>query len=223
MIENGENDKLQLQCSMRELVILNEIARVLNTSVDLAAALEVALERVGALFDLETGWVWLLNEESGEGESYLAAARNLPPALVANSALMEGHCWCLDSYRLGQLTDAANINVITCSRLKNMAEGTAGLRCHDSVPLYVRDQKLGMLNLVSADWRELDAEDLRLLHTIGDMLSIAVGRARLLRAQFKTRRGGRTQSIGARDTRYLGTRLDGRAVTASCAPVWRPC
>jgi two-component system, NarL family, sensor kinase len=96
---------------MRELVILNEIARALNTSVDLAAALEVALERGGALFDLETGWVWLLNEESGE--PYLAAARNLPPALAANPALMEGYCWCLDSYRSGELTDAANINVIT--------------------------------------------------------------------------------------------------------------
>jgi len=168
---------------VRELAILNEVARALNTSVDLGTALAVALERVGALFSLETGWVWLLNEASGE--PYLAAARNLPPALADNPALMEGHCWCLDSYRSGQLTDAANINVITCSRLRNLAEGTAGLRCHASVPLYVRDEKLGMLNLVSADWRELEDGDLRLLHTIGDMLSIAVARARLYARSIK--------------------------------------
>jgi two-component system NarL family sensor kinase len=35
------------------------------------------------------------------------------------------------------------------------------------------------MNLASTDWRELSDEDLRLLHTIGDLLSIAIERARL--------------------------------------------
>jgi two-component system NarL family sensor kinase len=38
---------------------------------------------------------------------------------------------------------------------------------------------LGVLNVADTDWRELSDEDLRLLHTIGDLLSIAVERARL--------------------------------------------
>ena len=33
--------------------------------------------------------------------------------------------------------------------------------------------------MASVDWRELTADDLRLLYTIGDMLSIAIERARL--------------------------------------------
>lgn len=177
MTKTNERELRSLERRLRELDIINEVARALNTSADLATALEVALERVGALFALPTGWVWLLGEESGE--PYLAAARNLPPALAENPSRMEGHCWCLDSYRAGQLKDAANINVISCSRLRNLPEGTGGLHCHASVPLYVRGEKLGMLNLVSADWRELDADDLRLLHTIGEMVSTAVERARL--------------------------------------------
>jgi two-component system NarL family sensor kinase len=36
-----------------------------------------------------------------------------------------------------------------------------------------------VLNVASGDWRELTSDDLRLLHTIGDLLSIAVERARL--------------------------------------------
>ena len=36
-----------------------------------------------------------------------------------------------------------------------------------------------MLNVASGDWRELSSDDLRLLYTVGDLLSIAVERARL--------------------------------------------
>src|SRR5207253_1437987 len=124
-----------------------------------------------------TGWIWLLREETGE--SYLAAAQNLPPALAHNPRLMEGSCYCLDSYRSGDLSGAANVNVVTCSRLKSLVDGTDGLRYHASIPLYAQEKRLGVLNLASADWRELSAEDLRLLHTVGDLLSIAVERARL--------------------------------------------
>ena len=42
-----------------------------------------------------------------------------------------------------------------------------------------KKKKLGMLNVVSSDWQELTAEDLRLLETVGDMIGIAIERARL--------------------------------------------
>jgi two-component system NarL family sensor kinase len=38
---------------------------------------------------------------------------------------------------------------------------------------------LGVLNVASTDWRELSPEDLQLLYTLGDMISIAIERARL--------------------------------------------
>jgi len=79
----------------------------------------------------------------------------------------------------GNLDGAANVNVITCSRLEKLADGTDGLRYHASIPLYARGKNLGVLNVASRDWRRLTPEDLRLLYTIGDMLSIAVKRARL--------------------------------------------
>ncbi len=58
-------------------------------------------------------------------------------------------------------------------------DGTEGLRYHASIPLYAHEKQLGVLNVASADWRELSPEDLRLLHTVGDLLSIAIERARL--------------------------------------------
>ena len=162
-----------------ELSVLNEIARELNRSVNLGEALEFALEQVAELLELRTGWIWLRNEATGQ--FYLAASRNLPPALADNPSLMDGagYCYCLDTYKKGDLEGAANVNVVTCSRLKGLVDGTDGLRHHASIPLYAGEKKLGIMNVASHDWKGLSPVDLRLLYTIGDLLSIAVERARL--------------------------------------------
>ena len=173
----GDSYADQLKRRNHELSILNAIAQALNGSVDLAQAVHTALARVTELLDLQTGWVWLLHEETGQ--SYLAAAQNLPPVLAQNPRKMEGSCYCLRTYRDGDLEGAANVNVVECSRLSGLVDGTDGLRYHSSIPLYAHGKKLGVLNVASTDWRELSPEDLQLLYTLGDMISIAIERARL--------------------------------------------
>ncbi len=175
-----DTDTAKLQRRSRELSILKAIAEALNREVDLDRALHVALLQVVELFDLRTGWIWLLREDTGE--PYLAVAQNLPPALADNPRRMEGSCYCLDTFRSGDLNGAANVSIITCTRLKGLIDGTAGLRSHASVPLYAHGKRLGVLNVVSSDWRELSAEDLRLLYTVGDLVGIAIERARLFAA-----------------------------------------
>src|ERR671932_1346436 len=168
-----------LQRLNHELSVLNAIARELNRSVDLGETLEFTLAQVAELLDLRTGWVWLISEESSE--PYLTAAQNLPPLLPTHPRRMDGsgYCYCLDTYKRGDLEGAANVNVLTCSRLDGLVDGTDGLRYHASIPLYAQDKKLGVMNVASPDWRSLSPEDLQLLYTIGDLLSIAVERARL--------------------------------------------
>ena len=185
-------DAHTLQQRNRELTILKSIAEVLNRSVDVHQALNTTLAQVADLFDLRTAWVYLLDDDTGE--SYLAASQNLPPGLVDDPTLMEDQqCYCLDTYRKGDLKGAANVNIITCTRLAKLVDGTGGLLYHASVPLYAQDRKLGVLNVVSSDWRELSDDDLRLLHTAGDLLSIAVERTRLYE---------RSVELGAIEERY---------------------
>jgi two-component system NarL family sensor kinase len=162
-----------------ELSVLNEIARELNRSVELGEALGFTLSQVAELLGLKTAWIWLIEESSPE--PYLAAARNLPPALADDPRRMDGsgYCYCLDTYRRGDLEGAANVNVLTCSRLDGLVDGTGGLRYHASIPLYAGEKKLGVMNVASPQWRGLSPEDLQLLSTIGDLLAIAVERARL--------------------------------------------
>lgn len=168
-----ESDTQRLQRRNRELAILSTIAAALNQEVDLAQALNAALIQVAALFGLQTSWVFLLDEHES---TYLAAAQNLPPALADHPRRMGGTCDCLDAYHDGHLTDPRNI---TCSRLENLVVGTMGLRFHASIPLNAHGKPLGVLNVASTDWEQLADDELELLHTVADLVSIAVERARL--------------------------------------------
>jgi two-component system, NarL family, sensor kinase len=179
MVEPLNDTKKDLRRLNHELSVLNEIARQLNRSVNLGEALAFTLAQVAELLGLRTGWIWLMNEDLSE--PYLAAAQNLPPALSEDPRRMDGsgYCYCLDTYKRGDLEGAANVNVLTCSRLDGLVDGTDGLRYHASIPLYAGEKKLGVMNVASPGWRSLSREDLQLLYTIGDLLSIAVERARL--------------------------------------------
>ena len=175
---NVKNSAEQLHRRNRELSILNAIAQALNREVNLGRALHTALAQVAELLGLRTGWVWLLSDKTAE--SYLAASQDLPSGLVDNPHVMEGSCYCLATYQEGDLAGAANINVVTCSRLNQLVDGTNGLRYHASVPLYAtNERRLGILNVASPDWRELSDDDLVILRTVGDLLCMAIERARL--------------------------------------------
>lgn len=179
-------DELQhLQQRNQELAILNTIAQDLNREVSLQKALDATLVQTVKLLNLETGWIWLFDSETQE--SSLAAEYQLPPVFKEQPALLQGTCYCIEKYFNDKLDTAANISEITCTRLKNLYEGTEGLRYHASVPLHAPDRKIGILNVVSPHLQELSAERLQLLYTIGDMLSIAIERARLFE---KSRRLG---------------------------------
>jgi two-component system NarL family sensor kinase len=168
--------------AQRELEIINAVAEELNRSLDVGQALERTLALVASLLDLKTGWVWLLDRDTNQ--FYSAAVRELPPYLQAPVRMAGGRrCWCIDSFRAGELTPR-NIDVMQCSRLlpavrQQRKELTAGLSYHASVPLYFQDRPLGIMNLTGPAWRRLTPQELRLLSTIAYQVGIAIERARL--------------------------------------------
>lgn len=173
------------------LTTLTALAQALSRPADLGRSLDAALATVADALGVETGWVWLLDDDSEEPR--LAAARALPPALLEHPDAMHGDCYCLSTFRAGDLRGAANVNVVWCSRLAKVVETsesedpTAGLRCHASVPLTVGERRLGMLNVASRDWRVLSEDELSLLTTAGALVSLAVERSRLEAVEERNR------------------------------------
>lgn len=171
----------EAQNRRRELRILNAIAEALNSTSDVRDALTRTLALVADLLGLETGWVWLLDPETGQ--FYSAAARNLPPYLQEPVRMTGSVCWCLERYKNGRLTPK-NISLIECSRLQaaletNAEAQTCSLRYHASIPLFFQDKPLGVMNVTGPDWRKLTREELRLLATIAYQIGLAVERAQL--------------------------------------------
>ncbi len=165
----------------RELAILNAIAEALNSSPDVQQALERTLGLVADLLGLRTGWIWLIDPDSGQ--FYSAAARDLPPYLQEPVRMAGSKCWCIQDFERGELSPK-NIDVLECSRLRpavqtKEAELTRGLAYHASIPLYFQDKPLGIMNLTGPAWRKLTRDELRLLSTIGYQVGIAIERARL--------------------------------------------
>ncbi|MBO0778137.1 MAG: GAF domain-containing sensor histidine kinase [Ktedonobacteraceae bacterium] len=184
MYNEKDQDRAQETTSLlrrnRDLAILYDIAGYLNHQVDVHEALQGVLARVTELLDMKTGWVWLLNEQ---GHTYLAASQALPPYLSDHPERMTGSCLCLDTFLSGSLEGAGNVDVLRCSRLKNAerdSDPTAlGLRFHASVPIYAGNTRLGVLNVASEGWRELEPQELQLLHIISDQIGLAIQRARI--------------------------------------------
>ena len=165
----------------RDLEIVAAVAEALNSAPDVQTALQRTLEVIAQELKLDTGWVWLVDPETGH--VYSAAARNLPPYLQEPVRMTGASCWCIEQFRDGDL-QPSNVDVMGCSRLRPAVNErrddlTRNIAHHASVPLYFQDKPLGIMNITAPEMRRLSARELRLLATIGFQLGVAIERARL--------------------------------------------
>lgn len=163
----------ELAHSNRVLNCLYRIADGLNHAASEQQVLEMALERALELPGIQAGWISLRQGESG---FRLAAARNLPPALDAPGA-MEGPCNCRCGLISGELDHVTNI--MECQRLGQATGDARGLRYHASVPLWLGERTLGVMNLVGPEKGLFNEEELEILYSVGNQVAVALERAHL--------------------------------------------
>src|SRR5665647_273687 len=154
--------------------VLNGLYRIadgLNHAASERKVVELALERALELPGIQAGWVSLRDGDTGHR---LVAARNLPPALEVSGAL-DGDCACrrrLDSGELDHVT-----NIMECERLGKAKGDTHGLRYHASVPLWIGDRTLGVMNLVGPEKGLFNEDELKILYSVGNQVAVALERA----------------------------------------------
>jgi len=176
--EQAVNINSELKLREKELLHSNQvlsalyrIAEGLNHAVSEQEVAETVMDRVLELPGIQAGWVSLREGESG---FRLIAARNLPPALESPGA-MEGDCTCRRRLISGELDSVTNI--LECERLKKADGDTRGLRYHASVPLWLGDRTLGVMNLVGSEEGLFNDDELRVLYSIGNQVAVALERA----------------------------------------------
>ncbi len=167
---------------IHDLETLNQIAITLNRALDVRSALNDALPRLINLIGLETGWVFVRDESDESrwaGRGYLLAAHyNLPPVMHPESAeAWCSGCYCQKLCNHGQLQEA--YNEVQCSRLANVSGDRRGLVVHASTPLYAGESVLGILNVAAPDWSAFSPHALAVLTNVGNLMGVALERARL--------------------------------------------
>jgi PAS domain S-box-containing protein len=173
---NGELKQREKELSLSNQVLqgLNRIAEGLNSAVTEKAVAEMALQRALELPGIHAGWIFL---RRGESSFYVAATCGLPPALTGPEAFV-GDCACKRQLLDGTL--AASANIIKCERLARAREGTGGLCCHASIPLWLgNDQPLGVMNLAGSVNKLFNEAELKVLHSVGNQVAVALERAQL--------------------------------------------
>jgi DNA-binding CsgD family transcriptional regulator len=156
---------------------LYDVASHLNKEFSLHSALRKSLEKTVEILELETGWIWLT--EPDDKSVYLAASHNLPPALSDHPERLSGWCYCIKQYLADDMDQAMNISEITCSRLEDISTGTKGLKFHAVIPITIKGQKVGLMNLLSKETRQLTEKELAILNTISELVGTAIQRTRL--------------------------------------------
>lgn len=174
---------------VQDLRKLTQIATSLNRATDVYSALNDTLAQLIELMSLQTGWIFLADEDAQErwaGHGFrLAAHYQLPPAIEANQAeAWDKGCSCQALCRKGELEAA--YNEVRCSRLGEASGDRRGLVVHASAPLHAGDRLIGILNVAAPAWTEFTPRALLLLTNVGSMMGTALERARLfdlMRAQ----------------------------------------
>ncbi|MFD2443004.1 GAF domain-containing sensor histidine kinase [Bacillus sp. CGMCC 1.16607] len=167
-----------------ELLVLKEIAELLNKETEIYGMLSGVLQKLLQVTGMDSGWIFLVDEK---GSFELAAHENLPPALNYQDCapMCKGGCWCLDRYNDGRLEKATNI--IACKRIEDAIlhnwGDTLGITHHASVPLRAGKEKFGILNVGSPNKTFFHPDELALLESIAYQIGTALKRIKLIQKE----------------------------------------
>lgn len=170
----------------KELLTLKTIAETLNQSNDMKKMLQITLEKLLELTNLQTGWIFLVDDEPDYEHM---ADHNLPPALMRKDKepMRCDVCLCLALYWEEGLNEA--VNIIECERLHNAQTyswgDTHNLTHHATIPLTIRGERLGLLNVGSPGKESFSEEELTFLESIAFQIGTAVERTRLFEQKEK--------------------------------------
>lgn len=170
--------ELESQTSTRhhELLVLSRVSAALSGLWNLDAILRVALDSVLNIMNGTIGGILLLNEQT-QTLSY-RVHRGLSAKYVEEMQMSLGEGITGRVAESGKSILLEDISADPRTAYPELVS-TEGLKAFISVPLRAKDKVLGVINVASRTPRSFTANDMHLLHSIGDQLGVAIEQARL--------------------------------------------
>ena len=166
------------------LLALSRVSAAVSGLRDLDAILEVILGTVLDIMHGSIGGILLLDEET-QTLSY-RVYRGLSTKYVEEMRLDLGEGIAGKVAQTGRSVLVGDISTDPQAARRDLIS-TEGLKAFISVPLRARDAVLGVLNVASVEPHRFTGDEMHLLHTIGDLIGVAIEQARLYDRLRKSR------------------------------------
>jgi GAF domain-containing protein len=167
----------ETQSNAHKLAAINAVSAVINQPLSLQVILDQAITKVLELTEVEGGGIRLLNQETSELS--IISSFGLSPELI--QALKPDR---LGEGIVGTVAQSGNVRIVKdlsrdpdISSVYTMVK--EGFKCAVFVPLRVKDEIVGTLEIITRQQREFTSEDVELLTAIGDQIGMAIDNARL--------------------------------------------
>lgn len=174
MIDNFVNFQEDLADTNRQLEAINQIGLAADRGIPIHDVLYIVLEKLLELVDLKIGWVYL--HDPDKGKFHLASWYNVPEdleqALISQDP--ELICDCQKMILDGTLGD--QVREIHCRRM-TACDCPEINRAHITIPITVRDEYYGVINLLYSTNFDLPLDKIDLLNSVGSQVSEIVSNA----------------------------------------------
>jgi GAF domain-containing protein len=171
----------RVQRRAEQLALLNEIGRVITSSLDLEPAVDLIAERIETAFKAAAGFIFLLDEPRGELVLQSAFGREAPEVDSFRVQLGQG----LVGWGAAEGEPVLVSDLSGDSRYAPAVEGVlaSGAKSALCVPVIARGKTIGVILVVDPARTSLGSMDLNLLDSIASFASIAIENARRVAAR----------------------------------------
>ncbi|HSM56960.1 MAG TPA: ATP-binding protein [Candidatus Sulfomarinibacteraceae bacterium] len=161
--------------SNRRLAAMNRIILAADRENEIHDVLYAVLESTLDVMGLEAGWVYLRDPE--RDSFHLASWYNVPEQLQPFLLQEDGAwtCQCQQELKAGRLPEEGRVR--RCARLDGLHSVSGDRLRHITLPIEVREEQFGVMNLLCNGGDAFSDDDVDLLQAIGTQVSEIVANA----------------------------------------------
>lgn len=179
-----ERDKTleELQQNNRRLLLLNRVAQLLTSTLDLEQVIQQLVRTISELLDTEGSAVWLWDESHGNAlicVGIYTHGQNITPDSILQLKPGQGIAGWVAQH--GKSVHTGNVR--TDSRFTRDVDDSTGFETNSllAVPLQSQNKTIGVLELVNKRYGPFDESDSVIAETLAASAAIAIENARLMK------------------------------------------